>query len=213
MNLSSEASNYTIEDLAGLMVKININHDVNHLLSNAKDFSARMLLDDEASVECLEELGITEVVDQLKLLVRFRQDIKRAPIQFPVQRVLELLHQMKLECYSENIQNHSFDGDMFLCSNVKLVIEAMKTIGISSALDRLRILVLFRNKLQGDTCHIPADQVSSLIEQHSNSVKNDFFDGDMLLFPEDTLVKEALKEIGVKRPAKVRSAFKIQYGK
>ena len=209
---SSQAEKYTIEDLEGLMVMNKIHYDFSSI-SDKGSFEAQMLLDDEASTDCLEDLDITDTVDQLRLLVRFRQDINREQIQFPVQRVVEFMLQMKLDCYCKAIQDHSIDGDMFLCSNTKLVLEAMKAIGISKALDQLRILVLFRNKLQGDSCRISVDAVSAFIEQHSNSVNNEFFDGDMLLFPDDKLVKSALKEIGVTKGAKVRSNFKTQYGK
>ena len=192
------------------MQKIKMNCGID---DTSSDFSAQLLLDDEASVEYLEEeLGIDNCVDQLRLLVRFRQDIRREPIQFPVERVVELLQEMKLGCYCESVKKFNFDGDMFLCSSTKLVIEAMQAIGIGKALDQLRILVLFRNKLQGDSCHISVDEVSSFIERHSNKVKNEFFDGDMLLFAEDALVKQALKDIGVNKCVRVRSNFKTQYG-
>ena len=72
--------------------------------------------------------------------VLFRRNLKGGEAQYPLQSVLTFLKQNRLDKYSAIFQKSGMDGDLLLEADDSV----LKELGVSSALDRNRIMTKFK---------------------------------------------------------------------
>ena len=72
--------------------------------------------------------------------VLFRRSLQSGKVQYSLQSVLAFLEQNKLDKYSAIFQKSGMDGDLLLEADDSV----LKELGVSSALDRNRIMTKFK---------------------------------------------------------------------
>ena len=211
-DLSSKAKSYTIKDVSGLLVKLNLERYVEQF--SDEEIDGQTIFNETGYSDTLCEVGMESAIDQLRLLARFRLELSAAESRSTAKslKVESHLQRINLGCYSSKFKVHAFDCEMLLFDNVELVEMALKEVGVQSSLDKLRILVYFRKTLSGKTLNLPVEDViqcllkDDQLKKHIEIIREKKVDGDMFLFDYESLVKASLKELGMK----IREVSKIR---
>ena len=183
-------------------MRVNLEKYVKTFTDN--DIDGETVFSESGYSTIFSEMGMESAIDQLRLLARFRLELsgaESAPMM-KFLRVEPLLDRIKLDRYSRSFKKRAFDGEMLLFDNIELVQRALTEVGVKSCLDQLRILVYFHKTLSGKSSSYSVDDVFQSIKddklgRYCNMIKENEIDGDMLLFESDSLVRAALKELGM----------------
>ena len=110
----------------------------------------------------------------------------------------EFLTSIKLDKYRESFISNEVSGDVLLDADD----ECLTELGVSTALDRVRIMTWFPRRLEEVEPKYPVSEVvkylqENKLEKYIKLFEENEIDGDMLLDTDPTLMKAVLKEIGV----------------
>ena len=189
----------TTEVAEFLRRKLNMEHYVQFFQENEID--GDLLL--RATDELLKEIGIQTALDRLKIRIAFRREVlgpSDLAKKYPLAEVAEFLcRKLNMERYVLFFQENEIDGDLLL----RATDEILKEIGIQTALDRLKIRIVFRREVLGPSDlakKYPVAEVVNLLKAHDMGaqyqllLERNEIDGEMLSEASD----QVLKEIGIK---------------
>ena len=129
-----------------------------------------------------------------------------------VQDVANYLSSIKMDKYIPTFQEYEISGDVLLAMKSS----DLSDIGVESALDKVKILVGFRQHLEGGTAKFSVSKLVVALQQSNLGKYRKLFeqhrvDGDMLLYEDEELVRSMLKEIGIDKNidiTRIMSKFK-----
>ena len=145
-----KARTYTPEDVGDFLSSIKLDKYREAFVTN--EVNGADLL--EANRDTLNELGVTSLLDCVRIMTLFPRQLQGAEPRFPVSVVLKVLKENKLEKYIKIFEENQIDGDMILYAEEKhmkiimkddeLVRSVFTEIGISSNIHKTRILSRFK---------------------------------------------------------------------
>ncbi len=117
---------------------------------------------------------------------------------YTFEAVSKFLLNNNLSQYSEMFLTEEISGDVLYSANSELLLE----LGVAKALDRMKIMVLFRRVLVDGVAKYNTDHVIKFLKKFNLDKYIDTFrasaiDGDMILEVEEKLMKSVLREVGV----------------
>ena len=134
--LEQLARNYSPADVAEFLREVSMSEYEEAFVE--AEVSGEVLL--EADLAVLEELGVKSALDQIKVQVLFKRKLKGNQEWCPLSEVLHFLDQNKLSHHAAAFEKNAISGDILLeCSDA-----ALKQLGVSSALERVKIRTKFK---------------------------------------------------------------------
>ena len=133
------------------------------------------------------------LVDSFKLRILFRRNIQCTQVKYTISVVQEFLKKKGLQG-SNSIVQCGIDGDMLLLADDRI----LKRIGIRSALDRLKIRILFpRYAIAANPSYSTSNVIDWLkcngMDQYVQKFSERDIDGDLIL----NIDEESLKELEI----------------
>ena len=119
--------------------------------------------------------------------------------EYSISDVSDFLAAIKLDRYINTFAENDVSGDFLL----GIGIGSLNELKVTSALDKIKIMVGFRRKLMGGVVRYPISVITTFLKenklgQYCNLFESEGLDGDMLLFGDEALVKKMLHEVGIK---------------
>ena len=145
VSLEQEARQYTPERVGEFLASNDMERYAQDFVNG--DISGEILL--EADNEVLTELGVTSAVDRLRIQVLFKRTLRTGLAKYPVAEVIHFLKENKLSKYTDAFELNGIDGDMILAAEDRFFNDVMQEIGVSSAVDRLKIRSKFKSYISG----------------------------------------------------------------
>ena len=113
--------------------------------------------------------------------------------------VSNFLKEIGLQDYASTFEEIGISGDVLL----KVTKNDLDELGVSSALDKIKIMVKFPRYVQKEEIRYPLSAVIDFLNKHNMSKYSKCFqqhqiDGEMLMMKDTDLVKSMLEEIGIK---------------
>lgn len=126
--------------------------------------------------------------------------------------VADFLTRIGLPQHAETFKASDISGELLLEADSEILLE----LGVSSPLDQMKIMQLFRRELQGSIARYSRDHMSQFLQQYKlgkymPTLESHGIDGDMILEVEEKLMKSVLREVGVTSLVdilKIRSKYK-----
>ena len=86
----------------------------------------------ESKPEFLARLGITSPLHQMKILQLIQREVHGTPVRYSEECFSKFLKEHNLVKYEAVLKENGIDGDMILDADEKLIVGALKEVGVSA---------------------------------------------------------------------------------
>ena len=140
-NLERNACKYNPKNICDFLVSIKLDQYVEQFRDH--DVDGAMILEFDA--EDFAELGVKSDLHKVKIVAHFEHRLKGV-IKYPAIMLINILKEIRLECYISQFSANNIDGDMLLVAmNLGIAKSMLKEIGVGGV-HSSKIITTFKNK-------------------------------------------------------------------